>query len=84
LPPFTGLKPYIGHTVGACGTIELIIVVESAERGFFPATPGFGEIDEEINARPITEHLSMNKGNYMLNFFGFGGNCTSLVISNRE
>jgi 3-oxoacyl-(acyl-carrier-protein) synthase len=84
MPPFTGIKPYIGHTVGASGVIELIIITESVLRGFFPATPGFESVDEEINARPITENLTIREGNFMLNFFGFGGNCTSYIISNKE
>lgn len=84
MPPFTGLKPYVGHTVGASGVIELIIITESIGRGFFPATPGFEEMDEEINARPIMEHLPMDRGTIMLNFFGFGGNCTSYIVTNKE
>ena len=84
LPPFDGIKPYVGHTVGASGVIELIIITESVARGFFPATPGFEIVDDEINARPITEHMKIQKGNFMLNFFGFGGNCTSYIVSNRE
>jgi 3-oxoacyl-(acyl-carrier-protein) synthase len=84
LPPFGGIKPYIGHTVGACGVIELIIITESVSRGFFPATPGFESVDDEINARPITENMNIERGNFMLNFFGFGGNCTSFIVSNKE
>jgi 3-oxoacyl-(acyl-carrier-protein) synthase len=84
MPPFNGIKPYIGHTVGACGVIELVIITASVARGFFPATPGFEQVDEEIQARPITENMSIRNGNFMLNFFGFGGNCTSFVVSNKE
>lgn len=84
LPPFTGLKPYVGHTVGACGTIELILVTESIARGLFPATPGFKEADDEIGARPLTEPLAMTEGTIMMNFFGFGGNCTSYIVTNKE
>ncbi len=84
LPPFTGIKPYIGHTVGASGVIELVIITESVTRGFFPATPGFEQVDEEINARPITEPLPVARGTFMLNFFGFGGNCTSFIVTNKE
>jgi 3-oxoacyl-(acyl-carrier-protein) synthase len=83
MPPFSGIKPYVGHTVGASGVIELILIAESIARGFFPPTPGFKEVDEEINARPITEEMKIDKGNFMLNFFGFGGNCTSFIISNK-
>ncbi|MBN1496674.1 MAG: hypothetical protein JXA07_07890 [Spirochaetes bacterium] len=84
LPPFSGIKPYIGHTVGASGVIELVIIIESIARGFFPATPGFEQVDEEINARPITEALVMKSGTVMLNFFGFGGNCSSFIVTNKE
>lgn len=83
MPPFNGIKPYIGHTVGACGVIELIIIIESVSRGFFPSTPGFESVDDEIDARPITENMCIDRGNFMLNFFGFGGNCTSYIVSNR-
>ncbi|HQL82004.1 MAG TPA: beta-ketoacyl synthase N-terminal-like domain-containing protein, partial [Spirochaetota bacterium] len=84
LPPFSGIKPYIGHTVGASGVIELVIIIESIARGFFPATPGFEEADDEIGARPLTEPLPMTGGTVMLNFFGFGGNCTSYIVTNKD
>lgn len=84
MPPFTGIKPYVGHTVGASGVIELILITASVARGFFPATAGFKDVDEAINARPLTENLSINKGNFMLNFFGFGGNCTSFIVTNKD
>ncbi|TFH42896.1 MAG: hypothetical protein E4G96_02425, partial [Chrysiogenales bacterium] len=84
MPPFTGIKPYVGHTVGASGAIELIIIIESVARGFFPATPGFAEVDEEINARPLTEALKLSRGNFILNFFGFGGNCSSFIVTNKD
>ena len=84
LPPVTGIKPYIGHTVGAAGATELIIMAEAAKRGFVPASPGFQEPDPELDVVPLTEHIPFSEGNIMLNYFGFGGNCTSMIISNRE
>ena len=36
MPPFTGIKPYVGHTVGASGVIELILITASVARGIFP------------------------------------------------
>jgi 3-oxoacyl-[acyl-carrier-protein] synthase-1 len=83
IPPVTGLKPFIGHTVGACGVIELILFTEAVKSGFIPATLGFEEIDDEINIEPITEPLSIQAGTFLLNYFGFGGNCVSLVVSNK-
>ncbi|MBW2338057.1 MAG: hypothetical protein JRF47_15100 [Deltaproteobacteria bacterium] len=83
VPPITGLKPFIGHTVGACGVIELILFTEAVKCGFMPATLGFKDIDDEINIEPITQPLSIQTGTFLLNYFGFGGNCVSLVVSNQ-
>jgi 3-oxoacyl-(acyl-carrier-protein) synthase len=84
MPPVTGLKPFIGHTVGASGVVELILFTESVKRGFVPATPGFAVPDEELTVTPLIEPLPVKDGIFMLNYFGFGGNCTSLIVSNRK
>src|SRR5688572_2395307 len=51
-PPVCALKPYLGHTLGACGVTELILMAAALERGFFPATPGFEEHDPSLNLAP--------------------------------
>jgi 3-oxoacyl-[acyl-carrier-protein] synthase-1 len=84
IPPVTCLKPFIGHTVGACGVTELIVFTESVKAGFIPSTPGFREMDEQLNLRPLTENGEAGEGFFMLNYFGFGGNCTTLLLSNRD
>jgi 3-oxoacyl-[acyl-carrier-protein] synthase-1 len=81
IPPVTCIKPFIGHTVGACGVCELILFTESLKDGFIPATPGFREKDEECNLPPLTENSEAGEGVYMLNYFGFGGNCTTLILA---
>jgi 3-oxoacyl-[acyl-carrier-protein] synthase-1 len=83
IPPVTCLKPYIGHTVGACGVSELILLTESIRAGFIPAAPGFREVDEALNLAPLTENRPTGEGVFMLNYFGFGGNCTTLILSNQ-
>jgi len=84
LPPVTGLKPFVGHTVGACGAIELVLLSEAAKAGFVPATLGFETPDEELGVVPMTDDLAIESGTFLLNYFGFGGNCVSLVVSNRD
>jgi 3-oxoacyl-(acyl-carrier-protein) synthase len=84
IPPVTCVKPFIGHTVGACGVSELILLTESIKAGFIPATPGFREMDETLNLSPLTENRPAGEGIFMLNYFGFGGNCTTLILSNRS
>jgi 3-oxoacyl-(acyl-carrier-protein) synthase len=83
IPAVTGLKPFIGHTVGACGVIELVLFTEAVKNGYLPAIFDFEEIDDEINIEPITEPVSIQSGTFLLNYFGFGGNCVSLVVSNK-
>jgi len=84
IPPVTCVKPFIGHTAGACGVCEMILFTESLKAGFIPSTPGFQEEDEECNLAPLTENMKAGKGLFMLNYFGFGGNCTTLILSNED
>ena len=83
VPPFTSLKPYLGHTMGACGTIELICLLMCLQENFFPATPGFITADESIQLAPLTHNHPLESGTIMLNYFGFGGNNTTFIISNE-
>jgi 3-oxoacyl-(acyl-carrier-protein) synthase len=84
IPPVTCIKPFIGHTAGACGVSELIVFTESVKTGFLPSTPGFRDMDEELNLKPLTENREAGEGCFMLNYFGFGGNCTTLILSNKN
>jgi len=84
IPPVTCVKPFIGHTVGACGVNEMILFTESIKAGFVPSTPGFGEVDENLNMAPLMENMEAGEGIFMLNYFGFGGNCTTLILSNKD
>ena len=80
LPPFTSLKPYVGHTLGGCGVIESLLLLAAWRQGFLPATPGFAIVDPEIGLAPVTAAQPLPaEGAVLCNFFGFGGNNTSLV-----
>ncbi len=80
-PPFTSLKGYLGHTLGACGVVETAALLATLEAGFVPATVGFSAVDPALGCAPIARSLPGDTGNYLLNFFGFGGNYASLVIA---
>jgi len=80
LPKVVALKPYIGHTMGACGTNELVLLIESMRQGFIPKSLNFAEIDSECNLIPSQKELSVAEGYYMLNYFGFGGNNSCLIV----
>jgi 3-oxoacyl-[acyl-carrier-protein] synthase-1 len=81
-PPLCALKPFIGHTLGACGLAELVLLCGAAERGFLPGTPGICAGDSDLGVVLNQRPLPLAPGHFMLNYFGFGGNNTSLIVSN--
>ncbi|MBN2768623.1 MAG: hypothetical protein JXQ68_05930 [Campylobacterales bacterium] len=81
IPPILALKPYVGHTLGGCGTLELAILYFTLQEGFIPKTFGFKTKDEEIDITPNLEEIKIqSQGVCLVNHFGFGGNGTVLVI----
>jgi len=80
--PISSMKSYLGHTLGACGSIEAWWGIEMMNRGWFAPTlnltdpdPACGALDY-IRGEPRrleTEHI-------MSNNFAFGGINTSLVF----
>ncbi len=80
LPPVTVLKPYIGHTLGACCVNELVLFAGALQRGCLPATPGFETPDPALDVHPLAQMAAAPDGYYLLNHFGFGGNNTVLVL----
>jgi 3-oxoacyl-[acyl-carrier-protein] synthase-1 len=80
IPPVCALKPYIGHTLGACGVNEFVLMASALLAGFFPATAGFETPDPSLMITPGRENTVAHPGCYMLNYFGFGGHNTVLLI----
>lgn len=75
LPPLCVLKPWLGHTLGACGLTETLLLVENL--GHLPACDYAAEALLPLPAEP----LAIGEGSLLLaNFFGFGGNNASLVL----
>lgn len=84
IPPVCALKPFIGHTLGACGLTELILFWQALANGFIPATAGIGA-DKSVLGISLNQHPQpAANGAYLLNYFGFGGNNTALLIGNGE
>jgi len=75
----TALKPYIGHTIGASGVLEISIMINAVDNGFIPKTL-FCKKPILKDFMPINEHKECKSGIFMCNYFGFGGNNTSLII----
>ena len=80
MPSLLALKPYLGHTLGACGAIDLALLGGCLRQGFMPATLGFSQDDPLLGLRPLTVETPARTGPYLLNYFGFGGNNTALLL----
>ena len=76
---FSALKPYIGHTIGAAGVLEVALFMGAIDKGFIPKTISCNNpISDDY--KPLNEHKICKEGIFMCNYFGFGGNNTSLII----
>ena len=79
-PPFTAIKRYLGHTLGACGVVELAALLGCLRTGFVPPAAGFEQSDPELRLTPLTDARAAAPGPVLFNFFGFGGNYASYVV----
>lgn len=77
------LKPYIGHTLGACATTEIVLLCEAIKDGFVPKTINFKEPYEKIIFKPLLKDKRVKKATTLFHFVGFGGSNASIIISNR-
>lgn len=81
----TALKPYLGHTLGACGTNEIVFLLYCIEEGFFPATLGFESSVDKLNFKLLQKHKnSIQTATILFNFVAFGGNNSSIILSNKS
>jgi len=94
--PALVLKPFIGHTLGACGILEIALLAELVKQDFMPV-PDYHKV-ESLNADYVntskgeltkllwplvTGEKSFTEINYILaNHCGFGGNNAALVLKN--
>ena len=80
---FTAIKPYVGHTLGACGILEMAMMMACVDAGFVPKTINSDAFMSE-DFMPLHEHKECQEGIFMLNYFGFGGNNTTAIIQKEN
>lgn len=84
VPPVSSTKSFTGHTTSASGGIEAVICLLAMEYGFIPANLGWKEPSEGC-IKPESEGRSKVFLQHVLcNSFAFGGNDSSLLISNAR
>ena len=78
-PFLSSTKSITGHTLGACGTIELIITAMAMQQSIVPAN--FNLKEQALTALNLPNKNVSHAINYALsNAFAFGGNNTSIVL----
>lgn len=82
LPAISSTKAFTGHTTSASGGIEAAICVLAMNHGFVPANLRW-ELTAEGLITPVTQTLHQPVHHVLCNAFGFGGNESSLVLSDR-
>lgn len=82
VPPFSSIKPFFGHTLGASEGIEAVFSVLSVSNGYIYPNLNFRETDQNIGLTPVVEWKEKRLiRNVLSNSFGFGGNDSSLLFS---
>lgn len=84
-PLVSGLKSYMGHTMGSCGAIETILTIHMMHEGFVAPTLNLDEVDERCSmirhTRQLTEFPIETAA---IQNFAFGGVNTCLIIKKAE
>lgn len=82
VPPFASTKSYTGHTLAAAGAIEAVFSLLSIHNQEMYPTLNWQEKMPEFEQKPLLELKENVQVNHVLsNSFGFGGNCSSLLLS---
>ncbi len=81
--PVSSLKGHLGHTLGACGGIELALSIAMLREGWIAPTRNLEHVDKQCAPLDYVrgEARSAKLNRILCNKFAFGGINTSLVVS---
>lgn len=81
LPVVSGLKSYMGHTMGSCGAIETILTMYMMEAGFIAPTLNLDKVDKRCAMiKHAVNLLETDIRIAAIQNFAFGGVNTCLMI----
>jgi 3-oxoacyl-[acyl-carrier-protein] synthase II len=80
--PISSLKSYMGHTLGACGSLEAWMTVEMMNAGWFAPTINLDRVDPRCAELDyvVGSGRELEVEHVMTNNFAFGGVNTSLIF----
>ena len=80
-PALCLIKPWLGHTLGACGLSETLLLIECLKNQHVPVM-----LDSQNCSLPLRQNprWSQQQTRVLANFFGFGGNNASIIFETGE
>lgn len=80
--PISGVKPFLGHTLGAAGALEISICLLAMEHSWVPPTLGLDDADPACEGFNLVPQKAQEKAirRVLSNSLGFSGINTSLVL----
>jgi len=78
--PCSSTKGWTGHTLGACGILELLLSAQCMDGGFVAGCLGVEQPDPSFRAQVATGTWERPVRTVLSNSFGFGGINCSLVL----
>ncbi len=81
IPAASSTKSFTGHTLGAAGAVEAVYALLSIHEQVCLPHLRLEIPMESLSWQPVTEMRPMKITHVLSNSFGFGGNCSSLVLS---
>lgn len=81
--PISSMKSYMGHTLGACGSLEAWLAIEMMNCGWFAPTINLQNVDGRCGPLDyiVGDGRELDVEHVMSNNFAFGGINTSLIFS---
>lgn len=81
VPLASSTKGFTGHTLGASGSVEAVFSLMSIKDQLIWPNLRFETQIEGLNWSPTNKMISRKIEHILSNSFGFGGNCSALIIS---
>lgn len=78
--PCSSTKGWTGHTLGAAGITEAIIVMQCIEQGIMPQSLNTRELDSQIRCNILMKPRQERIQRVLSNSFGFGGSNCALIL----
>lgn len=81
--PAVGYKGFLGHTLGACGLVELALMLEAMKGGVIPRTYGFCKRGTPEPMGVLSQEQPIAGNAVLKTASGFGG-CNAAVVVQHE